>query len=135
MDNKINGFRSINHIYQGKSGGVEQNTNDDVLTRRLDKKSGEPVMIYERAGNKNLWQKVRNTANKKQPANAEDVKHFLMQRGMNSEKAGRVARSITSPSGTIRARDFEDILQGRSPINQEKIATEKEDALYKPTVF
>lgn len=38
-------------------------------------------------------------------------------------------------AGIIRARDFEDILQGRGSINQAKIYTEKEDAVCKPTVF
>ncbi len=119
----------IEHIYQGKTGGVEKNTHEDVLTRRIGKKDGEPVAIFERAGNKNAWQKVRNAVTANHFAKAEDVKDFLIQRGISNRAAEDMVKNITMNSGAISARGFEELLQ------REGKATPAETALYRPTKF
>ena len=58
-----NANRSIEFMYQGKPGGVKNNTSNDVLTREIvyigtDGKKTEAHAVFERAGNKTLWQKI-----------------------------------------------------------------------------
>ena len=122
-------FRALEHMYQGKSGGVDKNTNDDVLTRKIVTMGKEPVAIFERVGNKSVWQKVRNAANGTQRATADDVKTFLTSRGISAKNAEAMVKNITMRSGAISARGFEQLLQ------TEGKATEAESALYKPTQF
>lgn len=91
--------------------------------------NGEPVAIFERAGNKNLWKKVRNTASGSHCATAENTKGFLTQRDINAKDAEAMLAKITNKSGTISARGFEELLQ------REGKATDSETALYQPTQF
>jgi hypothetical protein len=106
-----NANRSIEFMYQGKPGGVEKNTADDVLTRKIGNMDGKPVAIFERAGNKNIWQKFRNAVTANHFANAQDVKDFLIQRGISKKAAATLVHDITMPSGAISARGFEELLQ------------------------
>jgi hypothetical protein len=129
----------IPHMFQGKSGGVEKNTSKDVLTRKIvymgsEGKKAEAHAVFERAGNKTLWQKIRNTfLSHSQVASSKDAVDFLVERGVDPGKAKTSISHITKPNGTVNAQAFENILNGKSIHNQHSIALPSEQALYKAT--
>jgi hypothetical protein len=106
-------MKSINGLsfeYRGKAGGVDAEKNDDVLTFKIGASKGE--ILFERAGNKSIWQNIRNAFNQKNVARSDDVVNFLKSRGMDTEAAKRAASNIRQPNGTFMARHFEALLSG-----------------------
>lgn len=123
---------SASFEYRGKAGGVAAEKHDDVLTLKMGNQKGE--ILFERAGNKSVWQKVRNSFNQKTKATLQDVVGFLTSRGMDEATAKTAAKNITMNNGAISARGFEEILEGRSTYNKQSLLKtdwERDAAAYK----
>jgi hypothetical protein len=124
-------MKSINGLsfeYRGKAGGVDAEKHDDVLTFKTGASKGQ--ILFERAGNKSIWQNIRNAFNQKYVARFDDVVNFLKSRGMETDAAKSAARNIRQSDGTFMARHFEALLSGELKNYAAPNLTENEKELF-----